>query len=332
MMLLSGTFAAMMSMTACNNETFVDPVSVEVPSEVFTPDRIIEVKFSEGKATVIVPEERDDVTYTTNGAYVTITNTCDTKELSFILSGESTDGGLIYNGTYKTTFTLNGLSLTSTKGAALDIECGKRIHILLSEGTENYLEDSYDGQQKGCLYCRGHIKLAGNGSLTVKGNTKNGIHVKEYLMLGKSLGEININDVVGHAIKVGEEFEMRGGTLNLTASNMDTKALNCDSTITISGGTINAQANGDGSRGIQANYDITINEDYGSTLITVAATGGKCDDESEHRCMGIKTDLAFKMSAGYVTVTTVKSSARGIRCLTSEVTGGTCNAVIRTGE
>ena len=326
------TCALAILLASCDNETFEDPISTTVPSEEFTVKDTVKVYFDESSATVSVPLGRTDVTYETDNGYVTITNACDTTELVFVLAGTSTDGGLTYNGTYKCTFVLNGLSLTSTQGAALDIECGKRIYIKLPEDTENYLEDCADGTQKGCLYTKGHIKMVGSGNLTVKGNTKNGIHVKEYLKLGESLGTLTITDVVNHAISVGEEFEMEGGTLELVAQNMDTKALKCDSTVTISGGTMNITADGDGSRGIQADYDITINESTGTTTITVAANGGKCSEEDEHRCMGIKTDQTFKMSAGTVTVTTVKNSARGIRCLTKEVTGGTCNAEFKEGE
>ena len=316
---------------SCSYDEWTDPVSTEVPEQSFLVKDTIKVKFTDGSATVDVPVGRDDVTYTVNNGIVTLTNACDTDELVFVLSGSSTNGGVIYNGIYKCTMIVDNLSLVSPKGPAIDIECGKRIAVKLTEGSVNYLEDAAGGGHKGCFYCRGHIQLSGNGELTVKGNTANGIHVKEYLLVSNTFGTLNISESVGHAVKVGEEVEIHGGTFNLTVNNEDTKALNSDSTITISGGTFNVVANGDGTRGLQANYDIEINENDGPTNIVVEANGGKCSDENEHRCMGIKTDLVFKMSAGYVKVTKVKNSARGIRCLSKELTGGTCDAEFKEG-
>ena len=316
---------------SCSYDEWTDPVSTEVPEQSFLVKDTIKVKFTDGSVTVDVPVGRDDVTYTVNNGIVTLTNACDTDELVFVLSGSSTNGGVIYNGIYKCTMIVDNLSLVSPRGPAIDIECGKRIAVKLTEGSVNYLEDAAGGGHKGCFYCRGHIQLSGNGELTVKGNTANGIHVKEYLRVSKTFGTLNISESVGHAVKVGEEVEIHGGTFNLTVNNEDTKALNSDSTITISGGTFNVVANGDGTRGLQANYDIEINENDGPTNIVVEANGGKCSDENEHRCMGIKTDLVFKMSAGYVKVTKVKNSARGIRCLSKELTGGTCDAEFKEG-
>ena len=323
--------ASTLIISSCANEEFEDPVSIDVPSQDFVVKDIVKVYFAEGNVAVDLPLGRTDVTYVVNNGYVTITNTNETDELMFILSGSSTNGGLVYNGIYKCTFVLDNLSLVSNTGPALDIQCGKRVNIKMTEGSENSLEDAAGGTHKGCLYCRGHVKITGNGNLTVKGNTKNGIHIKEYLKIGSSVGKITVKEVVGHAISVGEDFEMEGGTLDLAATNMDSRAIECDSTVTISGGNIDILASGNGSRGIQANYDITINENSGPTVINIAANGGKCSEPDEHRCMGIKTDLVFKMSAGYVTVTKLLSNARGIRCLSKEITGGTCDAEIKEG-
>lgn len=328
---LSLIWMSLAAFVSCSYEEWSDPVSTQVPEASFIVKDTVKVKFTDGSATVDLPIGRDDVSYVINNGYVTLTNACDTAELVFVISGTSSNGGLIYNGIYKCTMVMDNLSLVSSQGPAIDIQCGKRIAVKLTEGSENYLEDAAGGTHKGCLYCRGHIQLTGNGTLTVKGNTANGIHIKEYLRVGTSFGTLNISETVGHAVKVGEEVEISGGTFNLTVNNEDTKALNCDSTITISGGTFNVVANADGSRGIQANYDITINENSGPTSIIVEANGGKCSDEYEHRCMGIKTDLVFKMSAGYVKVTKLKNSARGIRCLSKELTGGTCDAEFKEG-
>jgi hypothetical protein len=102
------------------------------------------------------------------GGDVVINSTNTHNELEFVLQGSSTNGSLTYTGSLKCKFYLNGLNLTSTKGAALDILCGKRVALILNEGTENTLVDAPNGQQKAALYCKGHLEIEGPGSLTVK--------------------------------------------------------------------------------------------------------------------------------------------------------------------
>ena len=87
----------------------------------------VDITFNEDTVTYQIPAAiADDITITTDKGYVTITNTNVWNEFEFKLSGESSNGGFTYNGAFKATFRLNGLTLTSQRGAALDILCGKR--------------------------------------------------------------------------------------------------------------------------------------------------------------------------------------------------------------
>ena len=89
------------------------------------------------------------VDYSVDGADVVINSTNTHNELEFVLQGASTNGSLTYTGNLKCKFYLNGLNLVSQKGAALDILCGKRVALILNEGTENTLVDAEGGEQKG---------------------------------------------------------------------------------------------------------------------------------------------------------------------------------------
>ena len=113
----------------------------EMPAE-FT------VEYNGTTASVVNPFLLEGVTATVAGADVTVNNSNVSTEYSFTLSGETTDGSFIYNGEYKATFVLNGLSITSTKGAAIDIECGKRIAMELKKGTVNTLIDCSGGSKR----------------------------------------------------------------------------------------------------------------------------------------------------------------------------------------
>ena len=308
----------------------------------------VNVAFSGTTATVDLGNSTD-VTYAVSGAHVTLTNTNVTEEMEVELSGSSTDGSLTYVGSYKTKIHLNGVSLTSLQGAALDIQDGKRIDLILEDGTTNSLADATAGEQKACLYCKGHLEISGSGSLSITGNTKHGIATKEYLLLKKSTGPITIAKAAGDAIHAGQYFQMNGGTLaisgmagdgiqaeitgdvsdelngqvlvkggsiTMTVAADDTKGIKSDSLITVSGGTFDITASGAGAKGISSGTDMIINEDNNTTKITIKATGSKYTDpvtKESSRCMGIKVTDDLTISAGTVTVSKTYSSSRGIK-------------------
>lgn len=265
------------------------------------------------------------VTYTTDGAHVNIVSTNTKDELEFVLQGESTQGSLTYTGSFKCKFYLNGLKLTSDKGAAIgadggviDIQCGKRVDLILNDGTENILVDAPNGQQKAALYCKGHVELSGGGSLTVTGKTKHGIATNEYLELKKSAGNITVNGAVSDAMHIEQYFLMeggkvtlsgqggdalqvetktlddditedpekennglmfiQGGSIDIVAAAADTKGIKAPKDLVISGGTFNITASGDGTRGISVGGNLTVNEDHNTTLIQIRATGTDYED------------------------------------------------------
>ena len=57
------------------------------------------------------------------------------------------NGNFFQDGEYKCTVVLNGVSLTSQRGAAIDIQNGKRIDIEVVDGTTNTFVDCAGGEQ-----------------------------------------------------------------------------------------------------------------------------------------------------------------------------------------
>ena len=259
------------------------------------------------------------VTDTVRGAHVKLVSTDTRNELEFVLQGESTQGSLTYEGPLKCKFYLNGLNLKSNTGAALNIQCGKRVNMILNPGTQNFLADYARGTQKAALYCKGHLEIEGSGSLTVTGNAKHGIATKEYMQLKKSTGTITVNKAASDAMHVGQYFLMNGGTItlsgqtgdglqvekvtlsddvtpdpskenngqmfirggniNITVDNDITKGIKVPENLTVSGGTFNIVANGDGSRGIQVAGNMVVDEEYSTTLMQIRANGTTYEDE-----------------------------------------------------
>ncbi len=260
----------------------------DIDSLIVVPE--IHVTYSGSTATVNVSKAiASDVTVDINGAHVTITNTNVSNEVEVNLSGSSTDGSLTYNGTLKATFRLNGVELTSSNGPALNIMDGKRINLILTEGTSNTLADAAGGIHKGALYCKGHMEVSGEGSLTVTGKTSHAISVNEYLQLKKSTGSITIGGAEKDAIHCGQYFLMNGGTIIIDANTKgdgiqaEQDLLDDDITVdpdpentgdlTINNGTINMVINGEDSEGLKS--DVTININGGTINIDATGNGSR---------------------------------------------------------
>lgn len=266
----------------------------------------VDIRFDETSATVNVGEGVKGVTYTVSGATVTLTSTTTTDEYLYSVSGTSSNGSLVINGEYKLTVELAGLVLTNPKGPAIDIECGKRIGVILKEGTVNTLADGSGGTHKGAFYTEGHPEFEGSGTLNVTGNTKHAICAKEYLQFKKSTGAVNILGAVSDGIHCGKgkqnddnsHFQInggvitvnnagsdcidaddygcmiiKGGVLNLNVSATDGTGLKCDSILTMTGGELNINVAGPLSDGIRTCH--TAYFDGGHIRMDVVADGTK---------------------------------------------------------
>lgn len=266
----------------------------------------VEIKYNGASATVEVGHNVKGVTYSVKGANVVLTSSTTTDEYLYTVSGKSDNGSLVINGTYKLTVELAGLDLTNPNGPAIDIECGKRIGVVLKKGTVNNLADGKSGDHKGAFYTEGHPEFEGKGTLNVTGNTKHAICAKEYLQFKKSTGAVNIIKAVSDGIHCGKGKQnddnshfiinggvitvnnagsdcidaddygcmyINGGVLNLNVSASDGTGLKCDSIIRMTGGEINVNVTGPLSEGIRANYAAYF--DGGSINATIAADGTK---------------------------------------------------------
>ncbi|MBR7031193.1 MAG: carbohydrate-binding domain-containing protein [Prevotella sp.] len=265
---------------------------------------VIEIIYNGSEATVNT-NGINDVTSIVNGANVTIVSNTSNKEYIYQVKGTSEDGSLTINGNYKLTLQLAGLTLTNAHGgAAIDVECSKRIAVELVNGTINTLSDAPMGNQKAALYIDGHAEFEGGGMLSVSGKLKHAIRAKEYLELKSSTGTINVLEAASDGIhcgkgKVNNEhnyFLMKGGVVNifnvgsdgvdsddygvirieggtLSVNIKDGDGLKADSTITINDGKINISVKGEDSKGIRANYAVNILG--GKTNIIVEGNGSK---------------------------------------------------------
>lgn len=148
--------------------TISDISSMTVNSTSVT-DGAIGVTYSGSSATVTVAGNvAQYVTPTVSDAHVSIAQSDDlAEEITYTLSGTSTDGEFYMSGSYKATLELNGLTLTNAtpvySGAAIHVQNSKRIKVKVITGTTNTLTDAATGSQKGCLYIQGPCRVCTKG-------------------------------------------------------------------------------------------------------------------------------------------------------------------------
>jgi len=206
-------------------------------------------------------------------------------------------------------------------------------------------------------------------AINILGAVNDAIHAGQYFQMNG--GTINIDgNTIGDGIQVEfktddlgafvEDEENTGevvitnGTINVTmAANpnpdpdatdpyQDTKCIKADGNVTITGGTLVLNATANGSRGIQADGTLTIDqaEDV-TTNITIYAEGGKCtlktDKDDPDKCMGINVNRDITISGGTIKITASGTSANGMKAdrditieggdITIEATGDRSNGM-----
>ena len=170
-------------------------------------NNVVSIVYGASSATVsIAGNVAQYVTPTISGAHVTInqsnTDAVNDDEITYQLSGTTSNGSLTLGGSYKCTIALAGVTLANPNGAAITVTNSKRIQLSAKSGTVNTLTDGASGSQKACVYSKGQLQLQGNGTLNVVGNTKHGIKSASYISV-KNL-TLNITSTVGDGISCEE--------------------------------------------------------------------------------------------------------------------------------
>ena len=269
------------------------------------------------------------VDVTISGAHVSIAQSSmvdDTVgEVTYNLSGTSTDGEFAMSGSYKATVTLNGLTLTNPTGAPINITNGKRIELSVKKDTENTLVDGAGGSQKGCLYVKGHLELKGKGILNITGNTSHAIKSGEYVEIKNCT--VNILKSVKDGINCSQYFLMESGTLSMKSIGDD--GIQCDlegdtstgmltdhededsGNIYLLGGTISATITADACKGINAEGDMLIE----GGDITITTSGGGLWDSKKLKTKSsscLSADGNITISGGTLTLTSTGAGGKGI--------------------
>ena len=339
------TYADGQTLTIMGKTFSLSDISAMTVDDTKVTDNLVEIAYNGTSATVTVAGNvAQYVTPTLNGAYVSIaqsnTNAVDNDEITYQLSGTSTDGQFTLSGSYKCTVSLAGVDLTCTTGAAINITNGKRIQLSAKNGTTNTLTDCANGSQKACLYSKGQLQMQGKGTLNVVGNTKHGIKSGDYITV-KNL-TLNITKAVGDGINCEEYFQMKSGVV--TISGVGDDGIQCDlggttstgetadhededsGNIYLEGGTLKVTVTAAASKGVKAAGDMTVSD--GDITVTTTGNGAYDSDEQDAKgCCGLKADGNMTISGGTLTL---KSTGTGGKCIKADnvltISGGNISA------
>ena len=304
------TYSNGTTLTIMDKEFAISDITGMVVDKSEVTDNQVTVSYNGTSAKVTVAGNvAQYLTPVVSGAHVSIAQSDDlAEEVTYTLSGESTDGEFYMSGSYKTTVELNGLTLTNTtpvkSGAAVHIQNGKRIKVKVCNGTVNTLTDAVGGSQKGCLYVKGHAEFAQKGTLNIIGNVKHGIKTGEYMTLKNAT--INITKAAGDGINCAQFFQMTSGKIVISGVSDD--GIQCDiedstadstgettdhededtGNIYLEGGDITASVTADAAKAIKAEGDIRAT----GTNVTATTSGGGVWDADK-----VKTKSSSCMSA-----------------------------------
>ncbi len=330
--------------------TLAEVDSITVDESAYTESSVDIYYAADGKARLTISEDVAallQATATAADVNIVASDALD-KEINYTLHGTSTDGSFYMDGPYKSTLTLNGIELTNTRGAAITVDCGKRINVVVTDGTVNTLSDAAGGTQKACFFINGHAEFKGSGTLNVAGHTKHAYASDEYTWFKSSFGTFNVTEAENDGLHIQQYFRQDGGTLNVSGTKGDcvdvsitkdatdelngqallnggtltmdvaaddVKGLKADSAIAIAGGTLSAEVSGLGTKGISAGTDLVISQKTETaTLVKMNVTGTTYnkDQEDESKCRGIKVKGNFTFDGGTISMSVTGKKAKGI--------------------
>ncbi|MBQ8249276.1 MAG: carbohydrate-binding domain-containing protein [Clostridia bacterium] len=285
-----------------------------------------------------------------------------TDEGTYTLTGTLEDGRITVDAdkNAKIEIILDGVDITSKKGAPIYIKEADKVTLTLADGSTNTLTntDGYasidDNNIDAVIFSKADLDIEGSGELHVNANVGNGITSKDDL----TLDNCNITVQAGnHALEANDLVSVSGCTLDLVAAKDAIHSENEDDetlgNIEIISTSIKATAVGDGidasgyimidncstdinakEKGIVAAGNLTLTE----CSLTITATddtlhsnsnvlinGGVYTLESEDD--GIHADKNVRINSGDITVT---NAYEGIEGQTVDIVGS--NIYLNTSD
>ena len=276
----------------------------------FTEEHVVSIAYDGTSATLSGDVSAVTVSRGANASDVIVTS--EAKGVRYVLSGTSADGSFKIYSAKKFMLELKGLDLTNPTGAAINNQ-GKRVYLVLADGTVNKLADGADytdtpadEDEKGVFFSEGKIAVSGGGSLQITSKGKHGLVSDDYVLFRPGV-KVGVSSTSGHAIKTNDGIIVRGGVVNASTSAVAAKALKTDGIYLQEGGRVVALTSGGGE------YDSTAGDVSGAAALKadaeVTVSGGELRLKSSGRGgKGLSTDTDFMLTGGTVKVVTTAAA------------------------
>lgn len=244
------------------------------------------------------------VSTSVNGGHVSIsqTNTADIDgdEITYSLSGTTSNGSLTLDGSYKCHVQLAGLTMSNPNGAAITINNKKRIQLSAKKDTKNTLTDGDNGNQKGCIYSKGQLQLQGNGTLNIYGKTAHALKSGDYITI-KNL-TLNILSAVKDGISCNKYFQMKSGNVSISGVGDD-------------GISVELEEDDATTDQIEDHEDENSGTLYvdGGTMVINNSAAPTVEDGDVKSAKGMNA-LCIALNAGDITINMSGNASKAIRC------------------
>lgn len=177
-----------------------------------------------------------------------------TEPGTYILSGNTT-GNITVDTDGYVRLALDGVSINSSTGSALQIDNAKKTVIQLVNDSENSIRDGAtraDESIDGAIYSSDDLVFEGEGKLTVEAQFADGIVSKDSLWIKSS--DITVTSV-DDGIRGKDMLSISGGTITVNAQGDGLKSTNetdaGEGNLVISGGSVTIQSGDDGIKSEQ---------------------------------------------------------------------------------
>ncbi len=218
-------------------------------------------EYTDYTASSYVSVECDGSTVNVTGTGVTLNGTdiTITAEGTYVFSGSLDDGTITVSAgeDAKVTLVLNGFTVKSSSGSAIDVEDADKVIISLPEGTENYVSDADtradDDEADAAVYSTADLVFNGTGTLTVESNYADAIHGKDdvRILSGNYIIDSSDDGIVGK-----DRLEIKDGTFEIIAAGHGLKSTNTEDDekgfIYIENGTFSITSTEDGIHAVTA--------------------------------------------------------------------------------
>lgn len=308
--------------------TSIDSITFGRPELPPSSDMVI-ITYNGNDVQVENPFSGAGVTVSHNNANVVINST--KSDVTYRLTGSSPNGSIVFGSNSDFTLQLYELNLSSSTTSAIDIITEVTAEVILTH--ESSLSDGADGEQKGTFTTSGTLLFNQDfGTLTIIANKKHGInaegdvqlmcgnihiesadndgiHCNSFLETG---GTLIISETGSDGIDCSSDFTMQYGSITITSTEEDVKAIKANGTIRINGGALDLTHLGDVSKGIKCDGEIIISG--GDITIESAGSTVLVQEEGQNipsYCTAIKSDTDITITGGTFHITLPSSNHGG---------------------